>query len=198
MIRIAYYLFLSVLSLLVLPLGVLLSILITLESGFPILFTQKRMGKGDRAFTLYKFRTMRIGADQEQEKLRSKNEADGPVFKIKNDPRFTRIGKFLSHIGLDELPQFINIWKGDMAIVGPRPLPVSEARNLSATQQERHSVKPGIISPWVLDGYHKKPFVQWMKSDVAYAKRKNIPEDIVLFLRACVLPLRLLWGELSS
>jgi lipopolysaccharide/colanic/teichoic acid biosynthesis glycosyltransferase len=111
------------------------------------------------------------------------NEASGPAFKIHNDPRFTKIGRFLSHTGLDELPQLINVFKGEMVLIGPRPLPVSEAAKLKIWQREREKVKPGIISPWILEGYHKKTFDDWMKSDVAYAKTKSISVDINLFLR---------------
>jgi lipopolysaccharide/colanic/teichoic acid biosynthesis glycosyltransferase len=195
MTRTLYFIFLVMITILIVPLGVFLCLIIALTSGFPVLFVQKRIGKGGKTFTLFKFRTMHVGADALQGSYRRYlNEADGPVFKIRNDPRFTRIGKFLSHTGLDELPQIVNIWKGEMAIIGPRPLPVAEAAKLKSQQRERHLVKPGILSPWVLDGYHTKPFSEWMKSDVAYAKRKNVREDMSLLLRALILlPPKIVW-----
>jgi lipopolysaccharide/colanic/teichoic acid biosynthesis glycosyltransferase len=182
--NILYYVFISILFLGSLFLQGLCALAVLIASGRPILFRQKRVGKDGIPFTIYKFRTMRIGAEKEQKKLRKRNEAGGPVFKIRNDPRFTAVGKFLSHTGLDELPQIWNVLKGDMALIGPRPLPVSEALKLTKKQQERHQVKPGIISPWILDGYHTKSFISWMKSDIAYVKSKTIVSDIVIFFRA--------------
>ena len=126
---------------------------------------------------------MRIGAEKLQKTLLNQNEADGPVFKIHNDPRFTSIGRFFSHTGLDELPQLWNVLMGDMNIIGPRPLPVYEEKLLSKKQKERRALKPGIISPWVLDGYHRKPFAQWMNSDIEYTKRKSIRYDLKLCFR---------------
>ena len=155
-----------------------LSIILTV--GKPIIFRQKRTGKDGKPFILYKFRTMVIGAQNMQKRLKNKNEADGPVFKIHNDPRFTPVGRFLSHTGLDELPQLWNVMIGDMALIGPRPLPIEEARRLTKWQKKRHSIKPGIISPWVLDGYHSKPFSVWMKSDIEYTKKKSFMYDLAL------------------
>ena len=132
---------------------------------------------------MYKFRTMKIDAEKLQKKLRNFNESDGPVFKIHNDPRFTQFGKFLSHTGLDELPQLWNVLKGDMAFIGPRPLPTDEARRLTKWQQRRHTIKPGIISPWILNGYHSKPFKAWMKSEIEYTKKKSVMYDTALVFR---------------
>src|SRR3972149_12242560 len=119
--RFFYYCFILGFIFLLLPIILVVSIFIVLESGMPILFEQRRVGMLGKTFTLYKFRTMRVGAVGNQQKYRGLNEADGPVFKIRNDPRYTRVGKFLSHCALDELPQLINIIKGEMAFVGPRP-----------------------------------------------------------------------------
>ncbi len=126
------------------------------------------------------------GAQRLQKKYTKFNEADGPVFKIHDDPRFTPIGKFLSHTGLDELPQLWNVLKGDMAFFGPRPLPVAEAKKLKTWQQARHAIKPGIISPWVFEGYHSKSFVEWMKSDITYAKSKSFISDCILLGKTIV------------
>lgn len=129
---------------------------------------------------------MYVGAEKDQAKLRQKNEADGPVFKIKNDPRFTKIGRFLSHSGLDELPQLINICKGEMALIGPRPLPIHEEKEIKEKFRGiRKSILPGIISVWVLKGSHSKfTFNDWMKMDVEYVKRKSLGYDVVLFLKS--------------
>lgn len=133
---------------------------------------------------MYKFRTMKIGADKEQEKLKKMNEADGPVFKIKNDPRFTRIGIFLSHSGLDELPQLFNVVKGEMNLIGPRPLPVAEAKAISKKYKViRETVRPGIISPWVVSGYHSLTFEEWMKSDMNYIKNWSLQNDFLLLIK---------------
>jgi len=126
----------------------------------------------------------------------SKNESSGPTFKIHNDPRFTRIGKFLSHTGLDELPQVFNVLHGDMALIGPRPLPVSEAEKLKPWMQARERVLPGIISPAILTGGYHKNFIAWMKSDVAYAKEKNVYTDMVLLIRMIPFLFGLVWREI--
>jgi len=138
---------------------------------------------------------MRRGAESEQKLLRRRNEATGPVFKIHNDPRFTVIGKFLSHTGLDELPQLWNVLKGEMAIVGPRPLPVFEVKHLTEWQKKRHDIKPGIISPWIVEGYHRNTFDTWMKSDLAYIQKKSFWYDLGLFYRAVGLFVTLLSCE---
>lgn len=139
---------------------------------------------------------MTVGSEKKQDLFRYLNEADGPVFKIRQDPRYTKFGKFLSHTGLDELPQFVNILKGDMALFGPRPLPVYEARRLTKWQQERQTIKPGILSPWVLDGYHKKQFDDWMKSDIAYIQNKSFLYDMELFIRSLFFMFRLFVQEM--
>jgi len=154
------------------------------------------MGKNGKTFILYKFRTMVVGAERQQQRYKHLNEANGPAFKIRHDPRYTPFGKFLSHTGLDELPQLVNILNGDMALFGPRPLPVDEANKLTRWQQERHCIKPGIISPWILDGYHKKQFDDWMKSDLAYVKNKSFVYDLKLFIRSIVFMVRLIMVEL--
>jgi len=181
-----YYLFLTTLFIALIPLQVFIGFIIATTTGFPILFKQYRIGRNNRPFLIYKFRTMNAGAENKQKDLSRANEAQGPVFKIHNDPRFTPFGRFLSHTGLDELPQFINVLKGDMSLVGPRPLPVTEAKKLKRWQQERHRIKPGIISPWVLNGYHSSSFDEWMKSDIIYAEQKSPARDVVLFLNACL------------
>ncbi|MBI4066567.1 sugar transferase, partial [Candidatus Gottesmanbacteria bacterium] len=181
-----YWMFLFVLLIIALPVMGGITLVIALLDGFPILYRQRRVGLGGKPFTMYKFRTMVVGADRQQKKHARVNEADGPVFKIREDPRFTRTGRFLSHTGLDELPQIINVVRGEMALLGPRPLPVAEAAKLKKWQQARQTIKPGIISPWIMEGYHSRPFDEWMKSDIAYAKEKSAWGDLVLFGKAVV------------
>ena len=113
------------------PISLVISLIIKLTSNGNVLFFQKRTGKNGKVFKIMKFRTMIIGAERFQKKYKASNESDGPVFKIANDPRFTKFGKLLSRTGLDELPQFINVLKGEMSIVGPRPLPIEEFKKLS-------------------------------------------------------------------
>lgn len=146
---------------------------------------------------MYKFRTMTRGADKLQFKYKNKNEVDGPVFKIRNDPRFTKIGGFLSHTGLDELPQLLNIVRGEMEFVGPRPLPVEEYMQIEKKYRIRSVVKPGIISPWVINGYHKNTFSDWMESDLKYIKGKNWKYDLEIFLKGVPLVIRLFGKEIK-
>ncbi|HJX59406.1 MAG TPA: sugar transferase [Patescibacteria group bacterium] len=155
-----------VLLILSLPLLGLFWILMLLEDKGPLFFRQKRLGKGKTPFVIYKVRTMVVGADKLQKKYRGLNEADTPVFKIYNDPRYTRLGKFLAHTGLDELPQLINIIKGEMKFVGPRPLPDYEAVKVPQKYQKRFSVYPGITSLWIVQGAHNLSFKRWMELDL--------------------------------
>lgn len=151
----------------------------TLNHG-PVFFIQKRTGKNGEVFEMIKFRTMIKGAEKLQSKYKYLNHADGPVFKIKNDPRLTKLGSILFKTGLDELPQLINVLKGDMNIVGPRPLPVNEANKLTKKQKARELVKPGITSGWVISGAHNLKFEKWMDLDQDYVQNANIWTDITI------------------
>lgn len=162
---------------------IIIGAVILIFTGRPILYRQKRTGLYGQTFTLLKFRTMTVQADKVKNKLSPLNEANGPTFKIYNDPRYTSVGKFLSHTGLDELPQLFNILRGDMSLIGPRPLPVQEASKLKKWHLQRHIVKPGIVSPWIFEGYHNSSFDKWMRSDVAYAKNKNVLTDSLLMVK---------------
>ena len=123
------------------------------------------------------------------------NEVDGPVFKIYDDPRYTKFGRFLSHIGLDELPQLVNIIKGEMAFIGPRPLPIEEAEKLPKKYQKRHQVLPGITSPWVVFGSHHLSFNQWMKLDLEYLKKKSFWYDFGIGIKTGKLIVRQIVAE---
>lgn len=198
LVKIGYGIFILLLCLAVAPLALCIAISILLTSGTPILYRQKRVGHQGKIFTLLKFRTMRKNSDRMQKRLKNLNEVDGPVFKIRNDPRFTAVGKFLSHTGLDELPQLLNILLGDMAIIGPRPLPVGEVAKLTPRERAREKIKPGIISPWILEGYHRQPFSAWMKSDQEYVKRKRFAYDVGLFFRTFGFFARLVMKEFRN
>lgn len=172
-------LFFSIFGLLVLsPVYLLIFLLLKLINHGPVFFVQERIGIGGRTFKMIKFRTMEVGSHSKQKKYKRLNEADGPVFKIYDDPRFTKFGKILAHTGLDELPQLINIIRGEMSLVGPRPLPLSEAKNLPLRYKERELVKPGATSSWVVNGSHKLTFSKWMGLDLKYVQNANFIMDL--------------------
>jgi lipopolysaccharide/colanic/teichoic acid biosynthesis glycosyltransferase len=172
------------------PVWVVLFVLIKIDSTGPFIFSQLRTGKKMRSFKIYKIRTMHLGAEKDQEMYRKLNEADGPVFKIRNDPRFTKIGKWLARTGLDELPQLINVMKGEMAFVGPRPLPIEEAGKIPKKYQRRFEVLPGITSLWVVNGSHKLTFKRWMELDNIYIKTKSLTRDIKIVAQTIMTVLR--------
>lgn len=173
-------LFILILSI---PLWPILYILVKLDSPGPFIFKQKRMGKDFKVFTIFKIRTMVKNAESLKAKYRHLNEEQEPVFKIKNDPRYTKMGKFLSLVALDELPQLINVINGEMSLVGPRPLPVDEATKIPKIYRARFSVLPGMTSSWIVRGGHDLKFAQWMKLDLDYVKEKSLFLDFyILFL----------------
>lgn len=193
--HVMYHLYILLLLCATLPLQAVIAALTILTSGRPVFFTQERVGKNGKPFLLYKFRTMRTDAGDRKRQLLRQNEADGPVFKIKNDPRYTRFGRFLSHTGLDELPQLYNVFCGDMALIGPRPLPVSEARKLAPWMKKREDLLPGIISPAILGGKYHQNFRAWMKSDIRYVQTKNIIYDSRLTVAAVRFLFVIFWRE---
>lgn len=164
------------------PLFVILFFLVKLTSPGPFLFKQTRAGKDKKPFIIYKIRTMVLGAEKLQKKV--KNQADGPVFKNFNDPRFTKIGRLISYLGLDELPQLINVVKGEMSFVGPRPLPVDEAKNIPKIYEKRFSVKPGIFSSWVAEGAFHNDFNRWMELDLKDVDNKSLFYDLNIFIKS--------------
>ena len=164
------------------PVMLFIALLVKLDGG-PILFLQKRMGLNGRRFVCLKFRTMVVNAEKMQESLMSINEQEGPVFKIKNDPRVTRIGRFLRKTSLDELPQFINVLKGNMSVVGPRPPIPSEVKQYKRWQNRRLSMKPGITCIWQVSGRNNIPFDQWMKLDMQYIDTWSLKLDLIILLK---------------
>lgn len=184
-----------VLSLLLLiglsPLFALVSLLIKLDSKGPAFYVQERVGLNKRRFRLYKFRTMTDGADARQEELECFNEACGPVFKIRNDPRITRLGRFLRKSSFDELPQLFNVLKGDMSLVGPRPLPVRDYNGFNEDwQRRRFSVRPGITCLWQVNGRSNTSFEHWMKLDMKYIDEWSLQLDMKILLRTIPAVLR--------
>ncbi len=165
------------------PLLLILAILVKLTSRGPVLFRQTRCGLGARKFTLYKFRSMRADADMVRQELEALNEVDGPVFKIKNDPRCTTIGRFMRKFSLDELPQLINIIKGDMSFVGPRPPLPAEVEKYERWQRRRLRMQPGLTCLWALEGRSKLSFRRWMELDLEYIDHWSMGLDWKILLR---------------
>ena len=194
--RILVFIFAVFVLLISLPLMAVIALLGKLTSKGPVIFEQKRVGKNGEVFIMYKLRTMYVGAEKDRKKYKKLNESDGPVFKIKDDPRFVGIGRFLARTGLDELPQIINILKGEMSFVGPRPLPVYEYEKLKPWQKKRQQVLPGVTSSWVINGKHKISFDKWMKSDLEYVKNKSFIGDLRIVWKTIVLIVRLFWDQL--
>jgi exopolysaccharide biosynthesis polyprenyl glycosylphosphotransferase len=166
------------------PLLLATMVLVRLTSRGPAVFRQERTGMNGRVFTLYKFRTMVEGAEKERAGLESKNEMEGPVFKIKDDPRVTGLGRFLRRTSIDELPQLWNVVKGDMSLVGPRPLPVYEVEKFEPWQRRRMSMRPGITCLWQVNGRNRVvSFSEWMKLDLEYVDRWSLALDLKILLR---------------
>lgn len=176
------------------PLLLLLAVLICLDDprGGPI-FRQTRLGLGGRRFTMYKFRTMAVDAEQRRAELTALNEMDGPVFKIREDPRVTRIGKFLRRSSLDELPQLFNVLRGDMSIIGPRPPLPCEAAEYTDYQSLRLIVKPGLTGLWqVRTDRNAVSFAEWVEDDMEYILNASLWGDVKLMLKT---PFVMLRGE---
>jgi lipopolysaccharide/colanic/teichoic acid biosynthesis glycosyltransferase len=170
--------------LLLLPVFLIIGMIIKLSSRGPVFFLQERMGFMGSKFKMIKFRTMVLNSEGQLEPLKSSNEASGPVFKMKDDPRITPFGKFLRRNGLDELPQLFNVVKGEMSLIGPRPPLEDEVKQYEPWQLRRLSVKPGITCTWqITPNRHDVPFDQWMKMDLHYIDNWNFRDDVVLFFR---------------
>jgi lipopolysaccharide/colanic/teichoic acid biosynthesis glycosyltransferase len=185
-----------ILLLLFLPFLVILYLLIKLTSKGPFLFKQRRLGKDKKIFTMYKIRTMVDGAEKLKGKYQHLNEAEKPVFKIRNDPRYTKIGKFLAHTAFDELPQLINVVKREMSLVGPRPLPVKEGLKVPKKYEKRFSVLPGMTSSWIIKGAHRLTFDQWMKLDLEYVEKQSFCYDIKILILTGILIVRLIINKI--
>jgi exopolysaccharide biosynthesis polyprenyl glycosylphosphotransferase len=166
-----------------LPIIPVVAILIKLDSPGPIFFKQKRVGKNGKFFSFYKFRSMVSGAENVIGALRPLSGVDGPVFKIKDDPRITHVGRFLRRSSLDELPQLINVLKGDMSIVGPRPNLPSEVSQYLTWQKRRLEVTPGITCFWQIAGRSHIGFQEWMRLDLEYVRKRSIVTDLKIMFK---------------
>jgi exopolysaccharide biosynthesis polyprenyl glycosylphosphotransferase len=181
--------FLSIILLSPILLGT--ALVIKLSSPGPILFLQERLGLNKRRFRVYKFRTMVPGAEEFMAILESRNEMGGPVFKIRNDPRVTPVGRVLRRSSIDELPQLFNVLKGDMSLVGPRPLPVRDYEGFSEDwQRRRFSVKPGITCLWQVYGRSTVSFDEWMLLDLQYMDEWSLWLDLKILVRTVPAVLR--------
>ena len=165
------------------PLMLAVGIAIKIEDGDPVIFTQTRIGKDGKPFKMYKFRSMWKNAEKYQSKLEDQNEADGPVFKIEDDPRITKVGKFIRRYSIDELAQLFNIIKGDMSIVGPRPPLENEVECYTPYERQRLSVKPGLTCYWQCSGRSNIGFDEWMELDIKYINERSALTDLKLIFK---------------
>lgn len=166
------------------PLLLITYVLILYYDGPPVFYTQKRLGKNKNPFMIYKFRTMKPNAEKLLKKFLNQNEAPYPMFKIADDPRFTTIGKRLSHTGIDEIPQLINIIKGEMSFIGPRPLPINQAKKLSKSWDFRYETRPGILSKWALSEQRYKSLRDWKQIEKRDLANASIASDLHLIFVA--------------
>jgi exopolysaccharide biosynthesis polyprenyl glycosylphosphotransferase len=165
------------------PVLLLTAAAIKIESPGPIFFRQQRVGRNGRPFRMMKFRSMHTDAETRLEALRHLNEADGPVFKIRNDPRITRVGRFIRRTSIDELPQFLNVLAGEMSVVGPRPPIPAEVRQYQRWQRRRLSVKPGITCTWQVSGRSDISFEKWMQLDLDYIDHWSLWKDLEIVFK---------------
>ena len=174
----------SILGLVLLsPLLIIIAIIIKIDSKGPIFFAQERVGYKGNHFKMYKFRSMVLNAEELKEKLQEKNEMSGPMFKMKDDPRVTKIGKFIRKTSIDELPQLINVLLGQMSLVGPRPSLPKEVEKFETWMLERLNVKPGLTCYWQVSGRNDIDFEDWMKLDIKYVNERNLWIDIKLIFK---------------
>ena len=173
----------SALLLLLSPLICVVAIMVKLTSRGGMFFTQVRVGHNGQPFTMYKFRSMRQGAQGDQEFLSHLNEQEGPIFKIAEDPRLTLVGKFLRRSSLDELPQLWNVLKGEMAIVGPRPLWKPEAEKASRRARLRTRIKPGLTCLWQISGRSELGYDKWVELDLYYIQNRSLLLDLLIVLQ---------------
>lgn len=169
--------------LLILPLFPFIVALIKLETRGPIFFRQKRVGYRGRFFDCYKFRSMSVDAEARKQDLADLNEASGAAFKIRDDPRITGVGRFLRRSSLDEFPQLLNVLRGEMSIVGPRPQIPSEVADYTPAQATRLLVKPGLTCLWQISGRSHLEFEEWMRLDQDYVRQAGTRFDVHILLR---------------
>jgi exopolysaccharide biosynthesis polyprenyl glycosylphosphotransferase len=165
------------------PLLIIVALAVKFTSPGPVLFAQERVGMNKRLFRLYKFRSMYVDAEKRRRELEHLNEMDGPVFKIKNDPRVTPVGRFIRKTSIDELPQLLNVLRGQMSLVGPRPPLPAEVDRYDWLYRRRLSIKPGITCLWQISGRNEITFKQWMEMDKAYIDNWSLWLDITILAK---------------
>jgi exopolysaccharide biosynthesis polyprenyl glycosylphosphotransferase len=166
-----------------LPLWLLIALAIKLDSRGPVLYRDRRIGVGEREFGMLKFRTMVRGAAEQQAVLEEHNEAGGALFKIRDDPRVTRVGRVLRRLSIDELPQVLNVLAGEMSLVGPRPLPLRDFQQLEAWHRKRYNVLPGITGLWQISGRSNLTFDDLVRLDFYYIENWSIWLDISILVK---------------
>ncbi|MDH4333603.1 MAG: sugar transferase [Desulfobulbaceae bacterium] len=168
----------------VLPILALTAIAVKLDSPGPVFFIQQRVGLRKHLFPMFKFRSMFVDAEERLQEIEHLNEAEGPIFKIKNDPRITRVGHFIRKTSIDELPQLFNVLRGEMSLVGPRPMSIRDVDLFDkGIQRKRFSVKPGITCIWQISGRSDLPFDQWLKLDLEYIDKWSFGLDLMILLK---------------
>jgi lipopolysaccharide/colanic/teichoic acid biosynthesis glycosyltransferase len=165
------------------PLWLLIALAIKLSSRGPVLYVDRRVGVGEQEFGMLKFRTMVAGAAELQPELEGENEAEGALFKIRDDPRVTRVGRVLRRLSLDEIPQIVNVLKGEMSLVGPRPLPLRDYRLLEDWHRARYAVLPGMTGLWQISGRSGLTFDDLVRLDFTYLENWSIWLDITIIAR---------------
>lgn len=176
---------LSLVALLLLsPLFLVLIALVYLQDRGPVFYSQQRVGRDGVPFSFHKFRSMVVDADRIKAQLAAQNEAEGPIFKMRRDPRITPVGRILRRFSLDELPQFWNVLKGDMSLVGPRPHLPAEIAACPEYPRERLTVAPGLVCLREVGGRSELTFEQWLQSDLDYIRRRSVWLDLSILLRA--------------
>ncbi|MHB8994024.1 MAG: sugar transferase [Armatimonadota bacterium] len=173
----------SLVALTIMALPMLLTaLLIRLESNGPAFYWHYRLGENGVPFRFYKFRSMVVNADQARDDLLAQNEADGPVFKIRRDPRITRVGRWIRKTSIDETPQLLHVLQGKMSLVGPRPPLPEEVENYEPWQHERLSVRPGLTCIWQVSGRSDIPFERWVELDITYVRTRSLLLDLKILL----------------
>jgi lipopolysaccharide/colanic/teichoic acid biosynthesis glycosyltransferase len=160
----------------------LVALLIKLESRGPVFFAQYRLGENGIPFRFFKFRSMVVDAERIRSDLEAVNEATGPVFKIRQDPRMTHIGRLIRKTSLDETPQLFHVLSGQMSLVGPRPPLSEEVENYQPWQRERLAVRPGLTCIWQISGRSDIPFDRWVELDIEYVRRRNLLLDLKILV----------------
>jgi len=167
----------------IVPIAFMTALAIRLDSPGPIIFRQTRVGRNGAPFTCYKFRSMYIDAEERKMDLLAQNEADGPVFKMQDDPRVTRVGRFIRRTSIDELPQLINVLKGEMSLVGPRPPLPKEVRQYNLHQLQRLNAIPGLTGLQQVSGRSNLDFERWVELDLQYIEEQSLWSDVKIMLK---------------